>query len=185
MRLLAYDRKRALDPDKLSRCYAKHHRRFYLVALAITMNREAAEDAVHDALERLLRAHTEPGNIFQYALRAVRNAAIDLMTRRRHPDSAKAVETLLTETDDVPHELDMKQLNAALLKLSRDEREVIWLHVYADLPFREIAELRDAPLNSVTSWYRRGIAKLRSLLEDEDVPIRTTVAPCGTNRTIR
>jgi RNA polymerase sigma factor (sigma-70 family) len=55
----------------------------------------------------------------------------------------------------------------ALDTLPEDERETIVHHLYAGLTFREIAEMRDAPLGTVTSWYQRGIARLRARLKAE------------------
>ena len=49
--------------------------------------------------------------------------------------------------------------------LSDDERETIVQHLYADLTFQEIADLRERPIGTIASWYRRGIEKLKGLLE--------------------
>ena len=49
-----------MTPEELHACYVTNHRRLYLVALAITMDRQTAEDAVHDTLEKLLRHPREP-----------------------------------------------------------------------------------------------------------------------------
>lgn len=75
-----------MTPEELHACYVTNHRRLYLVALAITLDRQTAEDAVHDTLEKLLRhpRHPrEPTDLLSYVTRAVRNTAIDLMRRRR------------------------------------------------------------------------------------------------------
>ena len=53
-----------------------------------------------------------------------------------------------------------------LVELSDDERETVVQHLYAGLAFREIAELRGRPMGTVTSWYRRGIARLREELKE-------------------
>jgi RNA polymerase sigma-70 factor (ECF subfamily) len=51
--------------------------------------------------------------------------------------------------------------------VSSDEREIIILRVYEMLTFQEIADLRNVPLSTVTSWYRRGLGKIRSALGKE------------------
>jgi len=50
--------------------------------------------------------------------------------------------------------------------LSEDESETIVQHLYGNLTFREIAEIREAPLGTITSWYQRGLEKLRAELEE-------------------
>lgn len=155
-----------MTPDELCACYTTHHRRLYLVALGITMDRQAAEDAVHDALEKLLRKSPEPANLLFYLTRTVRHAAIDLV-RRRGLDNVR-LDNALVNVGGAPCEISPKTLASAFAQLRRDEREAIWLHVYADLSFREIATLRRRSLNTVTSWYRRGIMRLQKILEVEN-----------------
>lgn len=132
------------------------------------MDREAAEDAVHDALEKVLRGRRQPDDLLAYTMRAVRNAAIDAARRHRRRRNAVPREDLLEPSGGEPCEIRPSVLTAAFAELSRDQRETIWLHLYADLSFQEIAALRGRSLNTVASWYRRGIARLRSTLEVND-----------------
>lgn len=154
-----------MTPEALSACYREHHRRLYLVALAITMNREMAEDAVHDALERLLGKNRRPDDLLAYVVRAVRNAAIDVARRRRREEPMQR--EFLVAVDGPVCEISPRMLAEAFGGLSRNERETILLHVYADMSFREIADLRRRPLNTVTAWYRRGLTRLRRILKVE------------------
>ena len=48
-----------------------------------------------------------------------------------------------------------------LLDLPRDEMEAVVLHLVDGLTFREIAVVKGAPQNTVASWYRRGLTRLR------------------------
>jgi DNA-directed RNA polymerase specialized sigma24 family protein len=50
-------------------------------------------------------------------------------------------------------------------RLSSDEREVIVQHLYGELTFQQISQIRGHPLGTVVSWYRRGLDKLRRELE--------------------
>ena len=58
-------------------------------------------------------------------------------------------------------------MNQWLNQLSPDERETIVLKTYETFTLQEIADLRGAPLPTVASWYRRGLAKLRTLMAHE------------------
>jgi RNA polymerase sigma factor (sigma-70 family) len=145
-------------------CYESHHRRLYLIALAITKDRATAEDAVHDALEKLLRVSRRPDDMLAYAMRAVRNAAIDLARRQRRCLQQASREELFEPHGSEPCEVSTRALMIAFDELSDDEREAVWLHIYGELSFRQIAELRGRSLNTVTSWYRRGISRLQATL---------------------
>ena len=61
-----------------------------------------------------------------------------------------------------------RQVIDHLSTLPNDERETIVQHLYGELTFQQIADVRDAPLGTVVSWYRRGLEKLRSKLEVVD-----------------
>jgi RNA polymerase sigma factor (sigma-70 family) len=105
-----------------------------------------------------------------YVFRAVRNAAIDQV--RRGPPAAEELNEFIFDAGMGPREAaaesEFKQRVAeALLTLSENEREVIIEHVYGELTFREIAQVREAAVGTVVSWYRRGMRRLRARLEDE------------------
>lgn len=152
-----------MSPEDLQACYAANHRRLYLAALAVTLDRESAEDAVHDALENVLRTRRQPANLLGYVMCAVRNAAIDIVRRRRRHDAL--AEAVFLVEEDVRYEVSPRALTAVFGELRVDERQVIWLHLYADMSFQETSEMRQRSINTVTSWYRRGIERLQELLE--------------------
>lgn len=155
---------------ELQNLYETCGQQMYACALAVTGNRESAEDAVHEAFCRCIRLKAIPQNLKAYLFRSVRNAAVDQLRKRRHEISIsddfmfEAVETV--DEMDVDH--FRQKVAAALNTLSNYERETIVQHLYADLTFREIADMIDRPLGTVTSWYRRGIDKLRRQLENTD-----------------
>ena len=152
--------------EELRACYVQQHRRLYLVALAITLDRQQAEDAVHDALLRLLRKNHRPKDCTAYVVRAVRNAAIDIVRRRRREEPMK--QEFLVAAGDMSDTMTTGMLNRAFGQLHRRERETILLHLYAGMTFQEIANLRRRSINTVSAWYRRGIEKIRAALKVEN-----------------
>src|SRR5690606_24172863 len=101
-----------------------------------------------------------------YAFRAVRNAAFDLKAQSlRHRCHC------LDEQDGFAYDLeDPKQREAlaeaarALALLDDDSREVVQLHLQANLTFREIGIVLEQPWSTVASRYRRALVKLRQEL---------------------
>ncbi len=59
------------------------------------------------------------------------------------------------------------RLNDALAELPYEQREVVVLHLQADMKFRDIAKSQGVTINTVQSRYRYGLDKLRSLLDGE------------------
>jgi RNA polymerase sigma-70 factor (ECF subfamily) len=152
--------------------YREYRRQFFTCALAITRCPDRAEDAIQEAFYRLFRSSGSPRNLKAYVFRAVRNAALDQVRRGPPPaeDMAGEIEEFIFDPSPGPRECAeaeefKRQVARALAALSDDERETIVQHIYGDLTFREIAEIRESPLGTVTAWYHRGLQKLRARLE--------------------
>ena len=153
----------------LDQIYCQHRQQLFTCALAVTRCADRAEDAIQEAFCRLFRLDARPQNLKAYVFRAVRNAAIDQV--RNNPAPGEAIPEFIFDPRPGPSEAAAQQefqrrVAAALLGLSNDECETIVQHLYGNLTFREIAEIREAPLGTVTSWYQRGLEKLRAKLEE-------------------
>ena len=127
-----------------------------------------AEDAIHEAFCKGLRLNEIPRNLKAYMFKSVRNASIDQLRKRKR--TSILPEDYIFDTSMNPGELaEASQFKSkvveVLLKLSGDERETIVKHLYADLTFQEIADLRARSIGTVASWYRRGIGKMKKYME--------------------
>src|ERR1700690_1383612 len=63
--------------EQLRRFYESNRQELFSYSLVVTHNREAAEDAIHNAFQRLLRRGSVPDDLRPYVFRCVRNAAMD------------------------------------------------------------------------------------------------------------
>lgn len=154
---------------KLDQLYGDCRQQLFTCALAITRSADRAEDAIQEAFCRLFRLSDQPENLKAYVFRSVRNAAIDQI--RRNPAPVETIPEFIFDLRPGPPEAAAedefrRRVAEALMTLSGDESETIVQHVYGNLTFREIAEVRDTPLGTVTSWYQRGLKKLRAELEE-------------------
>lgn len=157
----------ATDTEILRTLYAESRRQLYSYAVSITGNRESAEDAIHGVFERLLRRGGLPADLRPYVFRCVRNAALDSVRRTRlRRDSIFDVAEAIDPGGEPPS-FRLDEVDRWLQTLSPDERETIVLKIYNDFTFQQIAELRHVPLQTVASWYRRGLEDLRVLLGRE------------------
>jgi RNA polymerase sigma-70 factor, ECF subfamily len=153
--------------DWLDAFYREHRQALFTCALAVTRSPEQAEDAIQEAFFRLYRLHGSTANGKAYIWRAVRNAAIDQLRRNPRHEDVDGV-SILDPSPDPAERAEtgefQRRVAVALADLPENEREAIAMHLYAGLTFREIAEVREVPLGTVTSWYRRGLDVLRERL---------------------
>jgi len=152
----------------MEKIYDQYGSQLFTCALAVTGRSDSAEDAIHEAFCRGFHLTEVPLNLKAYMFRSVRNAAIDQLRRKNRTTSL--FEDYVFDSSAGPSELaEQNQLKRhaakALLKLSEDERETIVQHLYADLTFQEIADMRQRSIGTVASWYRRGLTKMKDYLE--------------------
>lgn len=156
--------------NQLERLFVSHHRAFYVAALSITRNRAAAEDVVHDALLAVASVPTEPDDLKAYLFKVIRNKALlHLKQATRLENGSGELEIIDTASLD---ELDAEQkiyIDQALEKMKNlepQQQQVLVMKIFADLTFREISEAMDSPLNTICSWYRRGLKQLQENLDE-------------------
>lgn len=162
------------DPfvERLRHLYETSRAELYMYALSITRNPQHAEDAVQTAFCAVLRQKRPPFELRPYVFRCIRNAALDALAR----DGREAEATPLLDRESAPDPTLPAMVEDLLAQLPPDQRETIILKTYAGLTLREIAEAREISINTAASWYRRGLERLRELMEEvPNGPDRKTV----------
>lgn len=149
--------------------------------LARYMNDEAmAEDATQETFVKAWRALNRfdaDRPLKPWLLRIARNAANDALRKRRalpfswlRRENDEGDETGIEDTiaDDapLPEELFARReavdiLERALAALPERDRAVLLLRYADGLSFEEISAIMDAPANTVKSWHRRALLRLR------------------------
>lgn len=172
---------RSRDPDLLDRLMERYHYRLFRYLLALTGNREAAEDLFQETWIRVLEKGHQYNARWRFGtwlFTIARHLAVDHLRRRhRHgleallePDSAaepRELEAADTATpfDRVLEGEEAARLGAALGRLPPTYREVLVLRFQEDLELNEIAEIVGSPLSTVKSRLYRGLEALRAWLE--------------------
>lgn len=158
-----FNRIRDGDQEAFERIYQELEKPVYTICLRILRSREAAEDVTHDVFLRLYTAPPDDSvrNIRAWIFQSARNLSIDGLRK-----SARA-----GQQEEEPHAADdfsrihvRMDLEAALGKLPAEEREVLTLHLNADLNFREIAGIVGLSLPAVYRKYRKALKRIQTEL---------------------
>lgn len=143
-------------------------------AYAVTADRELADDAAQEAMERAFGAldrFEETRPFGPWLKRITVNRAIDLLRKRgrSHP-LADAEDTLhgWTVGDSADEDLRLWAVSDAVAALGEGQRIVVVLHYWLDLPLEEIAGVLGLPVGTVASRLARAKAELRAALEEAD-----------------
>ena len=163
------------DPRAPRELVERHQTELYRYAFAMLRDREAAEDAVQDAFERALTALGRYPEerlrgirlrawLYRVTLNVVRNAL--RRNRRETPEDPEKLSELAGVASGEGREETMDVL-AALGRLPERQRTAIALRYLQDLPYAEIAAATGWPEATARTLARRGLGRLRALLEIE------------------
>ncbi|MBU4199195.1 MAG: sigma-70 family RNA polymerase sigma factor [Verrucomicrobia bacterium] len=151
--------------DRIRAFYEENRQGLYTYALSLTGRSAAAEDAVHTVICKLLQRLVLPRSLKPYAYRCVRNAVVDDWRKdESRQESILDLEHLAAHDAAINHYSDIENM---LSLVGHEEREVIILKAIDGLTFQEIANVCRTSINTVASRYRRGLEKLKGMLQEE------------------
>lgn len=163
----------------LSELYQRYARHIYGLALKITGDMQAAEEATQDTLLKIWNAagSWQPTvDAVHWLLRITRNTAIDQLRRARTRPTASDFDDEIgavdaTQADDFGLSLqdDQGKVREALRRLPDEQRAVIVLAFFDGLTHSSIAERLTLPLGTVKTRLRLGLQKLKILLADSEI----------------
>ena len=150
----------------------------YSGVLQLTRNRHDAEDVTQETFVRVYRALDayDEDRIRDLQLRPwVWTIALNLCRNRarsaeRHPEAPLIEDHADVSTDpatEVVELVDLATWNHRLAVLSGPQRTAVVLHHVVGLPYAEIAESTGRTESTTRSDVRRGLARLRTLIEEE------------------
>ena len=160
----------AVDFDRWA---AERGRSLLVFATAVTGDREAARDAVQDALVavylrwRRLTARGEPD---AYARRVIVNRHISWWRRLGRRELLTAFDVDHERAGEPAQEAlaDAELARRLLAELPPRQRAAVALRFYDDLAFAEIATILDCPVSTARSYVHRALERLRLQLKETD-----------------
>jgi RNA polymerase sigma factor (sigma-70 family) len=143
--------------------------RLYAVAFRILRDPERAHDAVQQALLnawRDLRALRDPDHLDPWLYRLVVRACYAEARQRRRTIGLTSLAVLRSiHEQPIAQVDDHDQLERGFRRLSPEQRTVVVLRFYLDLPLTEVAGIMGIPEGTVRSRLHYAISALRSALE--------------------
>jgi RNA polymerase sigma-70 factor (ECF subfamily) len=157
------------DLARLGSLFDRYHLSLFDFLNRMTGNRHAAEDLVQEVFLRVLkyRATYRDGARFEtWVFRIARNARADYFSRREN--AGPLTEEAMESPDSTPgpdrqleQESDSARLQAALMSLREDRRELIVLARFQGMKHEAIAELLGIDVGAVKVRIHRALKELR------------------------
>lgn len=161
------------EPEALHRLYEAQASRLFGIAMAILRDRDAAADALHDAVVKVA-SHARQfdpvkGEGAAWLSAIVRHTALDHARARGR--ETPAGDLVLAEDVMAPEALDhfaeaetSRHLQDCLAALDVNKRRAILLAFTHGLSHAQVAAQLSLPLGTVKSWIRRGLAWLKECI---------------------
>ncbi|MBR2259543.1 MAG: RNA polymerase sigma factor [Blautia sp.] len=164
------ERMRQGDREALKAIYDAYAPYLYHLILGIVLSKEDAEDLTSECFLKIWqmagRFDSEKSHKAWICVMA-RNLAFDFLRRRRREIPSGDSQELSLERPEFQDEggyeevLSNISIEDALSRLSASEREIVHLKVVGELTFREISDILNVPMGTVTWRYRQAVGKLR------------------------
>ncbi|HEY1011609.1 MAG TPA: sigma-70 family RNA polymerase sigma factor [Herpetosiphonaceae bacterium] len=176
----AMDRLARGDLGALEELYQRYARPIYSLAIRILGDERDAEEVLQDVLERAWRHapsfDRQRGRVATWLLSMAHHVAIDVLRKRqRRPqaaDSESAEKATRLIADPAPDAAEQALSNEqadlirqALRELPDSQKQAIELAYFKELSHLEIAALLGDPLGTVKTRIRRGMERLKAVLQ--------------------
>lgn len=164
----------------------RHQSKIYSYIYSMVNNAEVANDIFQETFTKVITkmddTYNEQGKWIAWVMRIAHNATIDHIRKQKrfvdvsnqYDDESRTdfYDRLTDESAlDQEEELAFKESRNSLLKhiqaLSEEQRTVVMLRHYYEMPFKEIAELTNVSINTALGRMRYALINLRKMFEQE------------------
>jgi len=168
----------------LAELLRRHKSKIFTSILLFVKNEVQAEDIFQDTFVKIIESlkrgkYYEDGKFLPWAMRIAHNLCIDHYRKnRRTPTVATSDEydifSLIEYHSDNGEDTMIKnQIKAKIRKLidelPTEQREVVILRHYADMSFKEIAQMTDVSINTALGRMRYALINLRKMITENNV----------------
>jgi RNA polymerase sigma factor (sigma-70 family) len=159
--------------DALGELFERHHGPLFGFLNKLTGDHTAAEDIAQVVFQRMLKyRHTyrDEGRFATWMYHLARRCAVDHFRKSQRTPTATDPVNLHQHADDQPHagetattNDDHNILHHALNQLDRDDREILLLSRFQELPFAEIASILECSIGAAKVRAHRALRELRDI----------------------
>jgi len=164
----------------------RHKDKIYTSIYLFVKDQELAEDIFQDVFIKIIKSlkkgkYNHQGKFLQWAMRISYNMCVDHFRKSKRKVKINPTETfdifdiLHTNEENMEEKIiksqTHKKLRKIIDKLPDEQREVVILRHYADMSFKEIAELTRVSINTALGRMRYALINMRKTIEEENIQL--------------
>jgi RNA polymerase sigma factor (sigma-70 family) len=174
------------NADALATLIMRYKDKVYTSIYLLVKDKYLAEDIFQDVFIRVIDTlkggrYTDEGKFLPWAMRIAHNMCVDHFRKVKRSPSIKTsddrdiFEVLNFSEAGADHRMMQGQSHDRVRKmvdmLPEDQREVIIMRHYADLSFKEIADLTKCSINTALGRMRYGLINLRKMMTEKQIAL--------------
>ena len=165
-----------VDDAAFTELYYASYRQIYGFLVALTKNKEDAEDLLQNTYIRIRNGshlYRKQGTPMTWMCAVAKNQFLDFVRKKSKGVSvdfdevekyvSEGLGTGVKQHKDVENEMVLEK---AFEILNKQERTIVVLHMIDGLKHREISKITGIPLSTVLSKYNRSLKKLREFIKE-------------------
>lgn len=174
------------DTDAFETLIYRYKDKIFSSILFLVKDQYLAEDLFQDVFIKIIdtlkkKHYTEQGKFYPWAIRITHNLCLDYFRKvKRTPtiktsDNNDLFDIIQISEEGADKKIMQNQSHDRVRKmldlLPEEQREIIVLRHYANLSFKEIAEITNCSINTALGRMRYGLINLRKMMQEKQITI--------------
>ena len=155
------------DKDALVSLYMETKTSVYAYALSILKNKSLAEEVMQEVYIKIYEnayLYNSKDKPLSWILTIVKNTSLMKLRKEKVTEDIDLFKEKIGKKDNINSKLFLSYL---FDKISKEERDIIILHIVSGFKFKEISTFLNIPLGTVLSKYKRSLSKLKSVAKED------------------
>lgn len=165
----------------------RHKSKVYSYIMMLAKDKQLAEDLFQDTFVKIIRTiqadlYHDEGKFIQFAMRIAHNLIIDHFRKAKKLPTVDSVsedyniiDNLRISDPSKEQQMIQEQVYADLRKmidfLPSEQREVLFLRMYQDMSFKDIAEVTNVSINTALGRMRYALINMRKMMKENDLTV--------------
>jgi len=170
--------------DALQALIKRHERKVFTSIYLLVKDRDLANDLFQDTFIKVINTlrsghYNEEGKFISWVLRIAHNLVIDhFRSLKRMPmvydnDEYSVFDTIQLEDSNIEEKIITEQIHGQVRRLIEElpyeQREVVIMRHFANMSFKEIADVTQVSINTSLGRMRYALINLRKLIEEKQL----------------
>ncbi|MBU1369523.1 MAG: sigma-70 family RNA polymerase sigma factor [Bacteroidetes bacterium] len=163
----------------------RHQSRIFSYIMMLVKDKQLADDIFQDTFIKIIKtiknnSYKEEGKFIQWAMRIAHNLVIDHFRKSKRISYADVqndmydfMENIGLSDPTVEQQMITEQIHEDLRKmiafLPDEQREVLYLRLYAEMSFKDIAELTNVSINTALGRMRYALINMRKMITEKNL----------------